>query len=475
MDQSVKITSFEAENIKRVKAVELKPSESGLTVIGGRNGQGKTSVLDAIAWALGGNRFKPSHAKREGSTTAPRLRVELSNGIVVERKGINSSLKVTDPSGHKSGQNLLDSFLEQLALDLPKFMNASDKEKAETLLQIIGIGDELTQLEAKEEHLYNQRTTLGQLARQKRGAAEDMTHFPDAPNAPISASELIQEQQAILARNGENQQKRYQAQQLDSRCKDLAAQLARLMQQAEDINKKVNETTSQLEQARSDLDTANKTVEQLRDESTAEIEAKLQEIDAINTKVRTNAARENAFAEADELDGQYKELTDQIETVRDQRLSLLNGADLPLPGLNVEQGKLAYNGQAWDCMSGSEQLRIATAIVRALKPTCGFVLVDKLEQFDPQTLAEFGAWAQTEGLQIIGTRVGSDDSCQIIIEDGYGMPPASTVDTTAAFANTPGLAMATGDPVPSVAPVDRFTALTANTTAPVKPEQKWSL
>lgn len=129
MDQSVKITSFEAENIKRVKAVELKPSESGLTVIGGRNGQGKTSVLDAIAWALGGNRFKPSNAKREGSTTDPRLRVELSNGIVVERKGINSSLKVTDPSGNKSGQNLLDSFLEQLALDLPKFMNASDKEK----------------------------------------------------------------------------------------------------------------------------------------------------------------------------------------------------------------------------------------------------------------------------------------------------------------------------------------------------------
>ena len=81
MDQSVKITSFEAENIKRVKAVELKPSESGLTVIGGRNGQGKTSVLDAIAWALGGNRFKPSNAKREGSTTDPRLRVELSTAV----------------------------------------------------------------------------------------------------------------------------------------------------------------------------------------------------------------------------------------------------------------------------------------------------------------------------------------------------------------------------------------------------------
>lgn len=452
MDQSVKITSFEAENIKRVKAVELKPIESGLTVIGGRNGQGKTSVLDAIAWALGGNRFKPSNAKREGSTTDPRLRVELSNGIVVERKGINSSLKVTDPSGNKSGQNLLDSFLEQLALDLPKFMNASDKEKAETLLQIIGIGDELTQLETKEDQLYNQRTALGQLARQKRGAAEDMTYYPDAPSEPVSASELIQEQQAILARNGENQRKRHHVSEIDQLCKNLSAQLAHLQQERETLEKRIEDITCQYNTARYDLDQARKSTEQLQDESTAEIEAKLQEIDSINTKVRTNASRENAFAEADELDAQYKELTDQIESVRGERMSLLDGADLPLPGLNVEQGKLTYNGQAWDCMSGSEQLRVATAIVRALKPSCGFVLVDKLEQFDSQTLADFGSWAQAEGLQIIGTRVGSDDSCQIIIEDGYGMPPTPTVGATATFANTPGLAMATGDPNPAPSP-----------------------
>ena len=69
-------------------------------------------------------------------------------------------------------------------------------------------------------------------------------------------------------------------------------------------------------------------------------------------------------------------------------------------------------------MSASEQLRVATAIVRRLKPECGFVLVDKLEQMDPQTLEEFGAWAESEGLQVIGTRVAVDDTCQIIIEDG---------------------------------------------------------
>lgn len=315
-----------------------------------------------------------------------------------------------------------------MALDLPKFLNASDKEKAETLLKIIGIGDELTSLEEREEKLYNQRTTLGQLARQKRGAAEDMQYYPDAPAEPISASELIQQQQAILARNGMNQEKRMQATKLDSMCKEFAAQLGRLYSQKEELEQKINDVSMKLTEARENLNIANKTASELHNESTAEIEAKLREIDTINTKVRTNAARDNAIAEADDLDAQYKDLTDEIEMVRDQRMGLLNGADLPLPGLSVQQGKLTYQNQPWDCMSGSAQLRVATAIVRALKPSCGFVLVDKLEQFDPQILSEFGEWAQSEGLQIIGTRVGSDDNCQIVIEDGYSVVPNISVN-----------------------------------------------
>ena len=114
---SVKITALEAENVKRVKAVAVEPAPDGLTVIGGRNGQGKTTVLDAIAWALGGDRYHPSEPHREGSVLDPRLKVELSNGITVERSGKNSSLKVTDPSGKRGGQQLLNSFVEQLAID----------------------------------------------------------------------------------------------------------------------------------------------------------------------------------------------------------------------------------------------------------------------------------------------------------------------------------------------------------------------
>ena len=118
----VTINKLEIENVKRVKAVKLEPSATGLTIVGGNNNQGKTSVLDAIAWALGGNKYKPSQAQREGSTIPPILKITLSNGLVVERSGKNSTLKVIDPSGNKAGQNLLDSFVEELAINLPKFM-----------------------------------------------------------------------------------------------------------------------------------------------------------------------------------------------------------------------------------------------------------------------------------------------------------------------------------------------------------------
>ena len=124
-------------------------------------------------------------------------------------------------------------------------------------------------------------------------------------------------------------------------------------------------------------------------------------------------------------------MTTEIEAIRKQKYDLLNNAQLPLEGLSVEGRELTYNGYKWDNMSGSEQLKVATAIIRKLNPECGFVLLDKLEQMDVDTLREFGAWLEQEGLQAIATRVSKGDECSIIIEDGYAVqtavqPPATT-------------------------------------------------
>lgn len=409
---TVKINKLEIENVKRVKAVTIEPTSNGLTILGGNNNQGKTSVLDAIAWALGGNKYKPSKPARDGSMNPPTLRLELSNGLIVERKGKNSDLKVTDPSGQKAGQQLLDSFVEELALNLPKFIESSAKDKANTLLQIIGVGEKLWELDRKEERLYNERRTIGQIADQKKKYAAEQPQYPEAPNELVSIADLIHEQQEILARNGENARKRQNRENIvnemhlsEARLKQLREQLA----QEEAVHDKLM----------GDYVEANKSIEDLVDESTEEIENSIANIEEINRKVRANLDKEKAEEDAKQYGSQYDKLTKEIQDVRDERTSLLDSADLPLPGLSVEDGELVFEGQKWDNMSGSQQLRVATAIVRKLKPECGFVLLDKLEQMDIPTLTEFGKWLESEGLQAIATRVSSGEECQIIIEDGY--------------------------------------------------------
>lgn len=408
---SVKITALQAENVKRIKAVQITPSPTGLTIVGGNNGQGKTSVLDAIAWVLGGEKYRPHAAAREGSVSAPHLRVVLSNGIVVERKGKNSALTVTDPTGKRAGQTLLNEFVEQLAIDLPRFLNASDKEKADTLLKIIGVGDQLCTLDREIKALYDKRTAIGQIAAQKKAYAEEMQEYPDAPAEPVSAVTLIRQQQDILARNGENQRKRQQLSALEDKER-------RLSRQVEELTHDLEVAEHELSKVQQDVRDARKTAEQLQDESTAEIEASLADIEETNRKVRANMDKAKAMDDASEMSNQYAALTAQLADARRKRTALLDGADLPLPGLGVEDGALTYNGKRWADMSSSEQLRVATAIVRKLNPECGFVLLDKLEQMDLNTLREFGDWLQQEGLQAIATRVSTGGECQIIIEDG---------------------------------------------------------
>lgn len=409
---SLKINKLEIENVKRIKAVKIEPTQNGLTIIGGNNNQGKTSVLDSIAWALGGERFKPSQATREGSVIPPTLRIITNNGLIVERKGKNSALKVTDPNGQKAGQQLLNEFISELAIDLPRFMEASASKKAQTLLQIIGVEEQLLGLEKEEKEIYQERLYVGRTADQKEKFAKEQPFYPDVPKDLVSPSELIREQQEILARNGENQRKREQAAKIREDVKRAHGEVLRLTELLEDakqVHKKLME----------DLDIAEKSAKDLKDESTEELETSISNIEETNRKVRANLDKEKAEEDAQVYRNQYAELTKKLDEVRDKKTELLSSVELPLPDLSVKDGELIYKGQKWDNMSGSDRLKVSTAIVRKLNPKCGFVLLDKLEQMDLRTLQEFCEWLEKEGLQAIATRVSTGEECSIIIEDGY--------------------------------------------------------
>mgnify|MGYP002674626552 FL=1 len=404
--EPVKILCFSAGNFKALKAFYCEPKPEGLTVIGGDNGAGKSSCLDALAFAVGGAKYRPSNPKREGAVGDTTLHVDLSNGITVERKGKNLSLTVTDREGARHGQELLDAFISNIAIDLPKFYNASSKDKAHMILDTLGIEEKLEELAKREKEKYDTRTVVGREADRKQKAAEDMDWFEDAPEKPVSVSELVKQQQAILARNGHRQEC---AARRDRNSNRLAAVLERL-----------NELNKERETLESEIEKDEKAVKEAgAAESTAELEASIANAEEINAKVTANAERTRRLEEADALSDQCDALTKEIEAIRAERLALLEDADFPLEGLSVnDSSELVYNGQPWDCMSGSQQLIVSCAIASRINPTCRFVLMDKLEQLDLTTLREFDDWLKTQDLQCIATRVSTGGECSLVIEDG---------------------------------------------------------
>lgn len=415
--QPVRIAALEVENLKRIKAVHIDCTGRALTVIGGRNGQGKTSVLDAIAYALGGERYRPTGPKREGSMVDPEIKLTLSNGLIVERKGAKSALKVTDPHGGKAGQQLLNEFVHQFALDLPKFMTANDKDKANALLQVIGVGAELEAFDRREKSFYDQRHALGVVVDQKKKYAKEMPYYTDAPEEITPVKSLIDEQQAILTANATNQRKKDVLERLEADKEASEDAVAEIKKQLMLSEAKLDRIVDAYKQARKEAAT-------LVDQSTDEIEKRISDIEETNAKARANMDKAKALEDAEVGDRDYAQLSASIEQVRTSRAALLDGADLPLPGLSVRDGALVYNGQAWDCMSSAEQLIVATAIVRKLNPQCGFVLLDQLEKMDLYTLHEFGGWLESVDLQAIATRVSTGGECSIIIEDGAAVEAA---------------------------------------------------
>jgi DNA repair exonuclease SbcCD ATPase subunit len=421
---SCKITKLELENVKRVRAVEITPAQTGLTTIGGKNCQGKTSILDAITYALGGEKYRPSNLQREGSSAEANIRVTMSNGLVVERSGKNAALKVIDPSGARAGQRLLDSFVEELALNLPKFMGMKNDEKARVLLSILGIEDQLKAIDAEEKAAYDERTMQGRIADQKEKYAAEMPEWHDVPEEPLTPSALVAESQHIMARNARKANMRanlrnYETLEMkawelakakDQRIAELKVMLTQAEKEYAEALQKAKDIHNEGESARSiPID---------EDESTAEVERKLAELEEINSKVRANADKQKAIDDAENARQKYIVLTATVEEVRAKRRKLLESIKLPLPGLGVENGELVYNGQKWDCMSGMEQIKVAVAIIRQRKPECGFILLDKIEAFDLEQLAALSEWLKSENLQAIATRVSTGEECSIIIEDG---------------------------------------------------------
>lgn len=408
----MKIVSLQAENVKRLRAVEIRPDPAGnMVIIGGQNEQGKTSVLDSIEMALRGGDSLPPKPIREGATRA-RIVAELDDLSVKRtftRSGSYLEITAKDGAKLKSPQALLDSLVGRLSFDPLCFSRQKPEEQAETLRKLVGL--DVSDLDAQRARLYDERTQKGRELKNARGSYDVAPSWPDAPAAEVSLSELAAAWQAAVEYNRAG--------------KTLAAVAAQAKRDVEQWRQTVAAAERHLRDSRAKLaeveaqaETAERAAEGHEPKDELAAKRAMDSAEDINLKVRENAARRKLAANASAAQTEVDRLTAAIEQIDQQKRERLAAAAWPIPGLGLGESGVEFRGIPFRQCSSAQQLEISVAMGLTLNPKLRVLLIRDGSLLDDAHLAAIAAQARAADAQVWVERVGDKDASAVIIEDG---------------------------------------------------------
>jgi len=413
-----KIVKLEAENVKRLVAVNIEPS-GAMVVIGGQNGAGKSSVLDAIEYALAGGRSLPDVPVRQGEDAA-RVLVELDDLVVTKTIGSagRTSLVVANKEGaaFPSPQAMLDKLVGPLSFDPLSFLRMPPANQRATLQELIGLN--FDEQNGKRATLYQKRTAVGRGVRDLKGQVKAMPFHADAPAEEVSVADLSRDLREAQGIN----KAAFEAQGAATRAEQDVAASSRAVATAQQA---VVDAQTRLESAiaaRDEIDAEAKRLREAADKApTVECDPLHERITAaegINQKVRENAAVANTKKRLVEAEKEQAELSNAIAKIDGGKAKALAKAEFPVEGLEFDDEGVTFGGLPLGQASQAEQLRVSVAMGLALNPDLKVLLIRDGSLLDEANLALLRDMATEAGAQVWIERVGEDKDCTVIIEDG---------------------------------------------------------
>lgn len=420
----MKIVKLEAENVKRLRAVSITP-DGAVVRIQGANGAGKSSVLDAIAYALGGEKLCPAKPIRRGATKA-RVLVELDEDLVVERRWSEggSRLEVRTKNGlkHPSPQRLLDSLVGRLSFDPLEFLRLAPKNQAETLRALSGV--DLSAFDEGRRLAYEKRTGWNRQVAQVKARLATMPEV-DAPDVLLHSADLLAEHERRQKEIEANAKKKTR---LSTAQDDLRAMTKRAVNTAdalEDLRAQVAETEKRLEDQTAEIGRMAleerglaAEVEALVDPDMAEIPARLRVLEETNDRVRAKKARADVEAELVKAETNSEELGKAIDLFDAQKAEVLAAAQFPVAGLGFTEDGVTLQGLPLEQASSAEQLRVSLAMSIALNPKLRVMLIRDGSLLDETSLAAVAKMAEETDCQVWLEMVAPGATSGIVIEDG---------------------------------------------------------
>ena len=396
----MKIVQLKAENVKRLKAIEITP-KGDMVVIGGKNTAGKSSVLDSIYMALSGKKAQGKLPVRIGEEKAT---IECDLGTLSVKRTITptggGSLKVTDENGlvYQSPQSILDALASKLTFDPLAFTTESSSRQRDILKGLVGL--DFTELDRSRKTKYEERTTVNRVLAQRKGELNGLTYNIDVPEEePLT--ELYDELKMAEVFN-DNQRE--------------------LMADKNSIRHQIsvaNETIADMEQKRKELEIRFNKIDEIKP---------IIDLSSFNERIRTSQTNKRLLIENENYDNKkaliYKDdiksvhLSNEIDNIDKKKSQMMSDAEMPIAGLSFDADGISYNEIPFDQCSSAEQLRVSIAMGIALNPKLNVLLIKNGSLLDDDNFALISDMASENDIQVWIERVGEDEKCSIIIEDG---------------------------------------------------------
>jgi len=416
----MKIVKLTAENVKRINVVEITP-DGNLVVIGGRNGQGKTSTIDSVWYALGGKSAIPGEPLKRGKKKGS-IKLDLGD-IIVSRTFTSRGggvLKVMGASGktYPSPQKLLDDLMGRLSFDPLEFSRMKPREQLETLKEITGV--DFSELNEERQDAYDERTVVNRELKRVEARMESINtdDLRGVPDEEISSKDILDEISDGSEANEENDKirglyKKHRDIAIDSitDIKDVEREIEKLQKDLVDLKEKSETAKDRAREFKAK-------VEELKDVDLSELRDKLLTVEEVNRKIRKKQEYKKLRRELGKAIASSEKLTERIGEIDDKKEELVQEAKMPLEGLGFGDGTVTFKGLPFDQASGAEKLRVSVAIGIALNPKLQVLLIRDGSLLDKDSMVLLSDMAKDSDTQIWIERVGDGDEVTVVIEDG---------------------------------------------------------
>ncbi len=412
-----KIISLQLENIKKIKAIRIEPN-GNFVQITGKNGQGKTTVLDAIWWALKGKDNIQQMPVRQGQERGT-IRLEL-NDLIIERvfkvnevgTDYTTTIKVTSKDGAKysSPQAVLDKFTGILGFDPLAFMRMGAKEQYEFIRKNADLKVDIDELDRKYKSLYEQRTEVNREVKRLEAQIESMS-IVNVPKERVDVVTLMSDLQAAQENNQKIQKAKYTLDSLTQKKTSKQDEIKRL----ENL---ILGLRSDIEQLDVDIRRGLEFMRNNKTVDTTDIESKIKDAETINAAFDANTNKNKLVQQKAEVQAKAGVLTIEMESLENQKKYAIESANLPVKELGFGNNELLYKGLPIKQLSAAEQLKLSMDIATAENPDLKVILLRDASLLDDESLEYIKQRAEDSGYQIWAERVDTTGTKGFVIEDG---------------------------------------------------------